>query len=275
MKKIIYILSSLFFIGTLLSSCTKAKDEAIGDTEMLTASAVIDMNYELDFASGIDQSALNNSYHEFIPAQATGLPACATVSVVTAPGGGFPRTFTVDFGSGCNYNGSTRSGKLIITLDDYFMNTGSEMTIERENYVVDNWSIEGNVVFVNQTSDAAIPSWSRSTPNSVFTSPEGVVYTHYGNRTIKQSEGFLSPEIEDNVYEISAGNHHLTRDDGNSLTITILSPVVKSMACDYISKGLMHVEGGLLNGDLDYGNGDCDNAAMYTHKNGLTFNMEL
>ena len=275
MKKIIYILTSLFLTGSILSSCTKAKDEAIGDTEMLTASAIIDMNHELDFSSGIDQAIINDSYHESIPAQVTGLPPCASVTVETAAGGAFPRTFTVDFGSGCEYNGFTRSGKLIITLDDYFMNPGSEMTVERENYKVDGWAIEGKVTFVNETTDAAIPSWSRSTTNGVFTNPDGVVFTHYGNRTIKQIEGFLSPEIDDNVYEISAGNHHLSRDDGNTLNISIVSPVIKAMSCDYISKGIMHIEGGLLNGNIDYGNGDCDNTAVYTHNNGLTFTIDL
>lgn len=275
MKKVLYSVSVFIAAITLLSSCKKVQDDAIGDTEMIQASAMIDMNYEIDFSTGTDQAAQNNSYHSLIMVDASTMPACVSLTVETAPGGGFPRTFTLDFGTGCSYNGFTRSGILIITLSDYFMSTGSEMTIERENYIVNGWAIEGSVVFVNQTTDANQPSWARSTTNSVFTSPEGEVYNHYGDRTVKQIEGFGNVDLNDNVYEISSGSHHLTRSDGNTLEITILDPVIKAMSCDYISAGVMHIEGGLLNGDVNYGDGECDNAAMYTHHNGLTFNMNL
>jgi hypothetical protein len=60
-------------------------------------------------------------------------------------------------------------------------------------------------------------------------------------------------EIENNIYEIVSGTHTLTKYDGNTLTMNILSPIVKSMACDYISEGVLQVEGGLLNGDINYG----------------------
>ena len=73
----------------------------------------------------------------------------------------------------------------------------------------------------------------------------------------------------------SSGTHTLTKYDGNTLTMNILSPIVKSMSCDYISEGVLQVQGGLLNGDINYGEGECDNTAVYTHHNGLTFNMNL
>lgn len=275
MKKLAYIITTLFVAGSTFISCTKVKDDVIDDTEMIVASAMVDMNYEVDFSSGMDQSVQNNSYHSSIPMEMSNLPECATISVETAGDGGFPRTFTLDFGSGCEYNGFNRSGILIITLSDYFMATGSEMTIDRENYVVNGWGIEGSVVFVNQTTDVNVPSWYRSTTNSVFTSPIGEVYTHYGNRLVKQIEGFANADLNDNVYEISSGSHHLTRQDGNTLEINIVEPVIKAMSCDFISAGIMHIDGSLLNGDVDYGDGDCDREAVYTHHNGLTFKMNL
>lgn len=266
----VVVISAAFF-----SSCAKVQEDAISDTEMIMASAVVDMNYEIDFSTGMDQSAQNGSYHSSVPADFSNPPACATINVETAPGGGFPRTFTIDFGNGCEYNGISRSGSLRITLSDYFMSAGCEMLIERENYVVNDWAIEGSVTFVNQTTNENTPSWSRSTTNSTFTSPIGLVYTHYGNRIVKQIEGFGNVDLNDNVYEISSGSHHLTRSDGNTLEITIIDPVIKAMACDYISAGVMHIEGGLLNGDVNYGDGECDNTAVYTHHNGLTFKMNL
>lgn len=275
MKILRHSLFGLFAAGLLFTSCTKAKEDAIQDTELLVASTMIDMAYEMDFSSGADQSAQNNSYHSSIEAEASNPSPCATITVETANNGGFPRVFTVDFGSGCEYNGITRSGVLVITLSDYFMSTGAEMTVERQNYVVNDWQVSGSVHFVNETTDDNMPQWTRSTTNSVFTSPIGISYTSVGNRTVQQIEGHGNLDLDDNVYEISAGSHTVTKNNGSSLTINILSPVVKSMACEYISSGVMHVDGELLNGEIDYGNGDCDNQAVYTHHNGLTFTINL
>lgn len=266
---------SIFAAGLLLSSCMKAKEDAIQDTEMLVASTIIDMAYEMDFSSGADQSAQNNSYHSSIEAESPNPLPCATITVETANDGGFPRTFTVDFGTGCEYNGITRSGILVITLSNYFMSPGSHMTIERQNYSMNDWNIAGSVHFVNETTDANMPQWTRSTSNSVFTSPVGLSYTSVGNRTVRQIEGYGNLDLNDNVYEISSGTHTVTKNNGSSMTINILSPIIKAMDCEYLSTGIMHVNGELLNGDIDYGEGECDNKAIYTHHNGLTFTINL
>ncbi len=275
MKKFTQIIFMLFATGLILSSCQKVKEDAIEDTEMLEASAMIDMSYELDFSVGVDQSAQNDSYHPEIPPQPSMPSNCATITVETAPDGGFPRTFTVDFGEGCEYNGFVRSGMLIITLSDYFMNPGCQLSIQRVNYEVNSWKIEGTVVFINATTNDNTPSWSRSINNGVFTNPAMEVFTHSGNRTITQIGGYGNLDLEDNVYEVSSGTHTLTKQGGSSMTIEIISPLVKAFSCDYLSEGVMRIQGSLLNGEVDYGNGECDNSAIYTHHNGLTFKMNL
>ena len=76
------------------------------------------------------------------------------------------------------------------------------MTVERVNYKVNNWAIAGTVVFTNQTTDAAIPTWLRTVDNMEFISPVGLAYTSTGNRTVRQVGGVGSTEIENNIYEI-------------------------------------------------------------------------
>jgi hypothetical protein len=275
MNKLSKISMTLFISILILGSCKKIEEDAISDTEMLVASAMVDMSYELDFSVGLEQAAQNDSYHPSIPPQGSTQQGCATITVVAAPDGGFPRTFTVDFGDGCDENGFERSGKLIVTLSDYFMNQGCQMTVQRVNYVVNEWKIEGTVIFINASTDANIPTWSRSISNGVFTNPIDEVFTHSGNRTIRQIEGFETVELDDNVYEVSTGTHLLTKQGGTSMTIEILSPIIKDFSCDYLSKGIMKINGKLLNGEIDYGDGTCDSKAVYTHHNGLTFKLNL
>jgi hypothetical protein len=57
--------------------------------------------------------------------------------------------------------------------------------------------------------------------------------------------------------------------------LTVVEPLVKKYACEYISKGKLGVKGGLIEGTIDYGNGDCDNNFTFTLKNGLSFDLKM
>ncbi|MNE58378.1 hypothetical protein D3C80_1534030 [compost metagenome] len=93
---------------------------------------------------------------------------------------------------------------------------------------------------------------------------------------MKQTEGALTPlSLDDNVYEMTQGNHTITKENGSTLTLTVLEPLVKKYSCEYISKGKLELKGEFLNGVVDYGTGDCDAKYTYTHENGLVFSLNM
>jgi hypothetical protein len=79
----------------------------------------------------------------------------------------------------------------------------------------------------------------------------------------------------DNVYEIISGSHTVNDTAGQTLTGTIIQPLVKAYSCNYISAGILGLAGTTYNGQLDYGNGDCDAVATYTDSEGVTSTVQL
>jgi hypothetical protein len=264
---------------TVFSSCNnddESSDSSFDDSDLLKVSNVLDRINELDFDSGMetanDESSLSS---RTLNQNQTSFASCATVTQ-TSVGNDFPRTFTVDFGSGCTTNGITRSGMLIFTFSGFLLTAGSEMTIERSNYYVNGYKVEGTVTYENLTTVPGTPQWSRTVVNGQITTPDGLLYTHSGTRTVKQTAGVNTPFIlSDNIFEISSGTATVTRPGGSSLTATITTPLIKEQSCSFISEGILHLQGTFLDGDLNYGDGDCDGTAVYTHSDGQTYTVQL
>nr|WP_315157610.1 hypothetical protein [uncultured Flavobacterium sp.] len=265
MKNKFFLLSA--FALTLFSfiSCTKEDSLTATDNSQVVASVSIDLINELDVKIGTEVS------FQKLTARQTGKSltnSCPTVAMnpVTAA---FPKTFFVDFGTGCTTNGITRKGKLKITFSNYISETGSTMTIERDNYYVNGNKAEGKIEYKN-TTVSSTPQWTRTVTDGIFTDTEGEVYLNSGTHTIKQTAGVSTLYLTDNTYEMTEGTHTVRKQNGAKITLTVLESLVKKYSCDYVSKGKLKVETTLLNGTIDYGNGDCDKDATYT-QNGIVF----
>ena len=239
------------------------------DTALLRASTSYDQLTAIDLRTAFEvlaASAQNRTMNALPPSD---LPDCAVMTEVTGPNDTFPKTYTIDFGESCTHNGITRSGILVFTLDNDFYENGSTLVISHENYNLNGHGIEGEIVYVNQSTSFALPQWTSTITNGEVTNPDGEVFIHNGTRAVQQIGGVATPEDwSDNVYESVSGNHIVTKPNGATLTATILTPLIKSASCDYASQGTVDLQGETLDGVLDFGNGDCDNQATYTHSDG-------
>lgn len=258
-------------------SCSK-EDNPISNS--LTDADLVLASEKSSFADNLDinySSELADSYDSYTnKSTLSTLTTCATVSIDNANPGQFPKTITVDFGTSCTFNGITRSGTLTITLTDYVINYGSQMTIVRgNNYYVNGYKVEGTIVYENTTTNTNIPSWDRNLTNGKITTPTGGVYTYTDSRSVELIEGASTLTLTDNVYKVVSGTRTVYRPNNTFLTCTILTPLIKSYSCAYISQGSLDLQGTYLDGVLDYGNGNCDNQATYTHVNGQVFNITL
>ena len=275
------ILSITVAIALLFSfsKCEKAieeKKEAAGiDYEMVKATAIVDVSAEIGFNTASVNSALYESYSLDNPIESYENAPCAEVIFETAPDGGFPKTITINYGDSCEVNGIYRSGIVMITLSGYFMSSGTIITMDHQDFMINGWTINGEITWENTTENPEQPRWMRETYGSTYTNPLGITYTHNGYRDIKQVAGYGNLILDDNVYESADGNYTVERDNGNSLNMSVLQPIIKAFNCEFIQSGRLSVQGELLDGIVDYGDGTCDNQALYTHSNGLTFNIDL
>ncbi len=270
MKKTAFLLLSICATALIYVSCSK--DDVINQTDptAVGASVAIDAANEMDINTGL--VIANSTSAGKSAANITGVCAAITVSGTT-----YPKVFTVDYGTtGCADNQLTRKGKLKITLSGPIITTGSKLTIERIDYSISGLKLEGTIEYTNTTTVATIPQWSRKVTNGKFTDLQGRVYLNSGMHTVKQTAGVDTPYVlEDNVYEMTEGNHTVTTEKGATLTLTVQETLVKKYSCNYVSKGKLKVEGGFLKGVIDYGNNDCDNKFTYTHESGVVYNLEM
>lgn len=220
-------------------------------------------------------------------APAPNLPSCVMMTRVPAVGTpitvGTLVTKTVDFGTaGCPMpNGNILKGKIIISFT-FNPNAPSHVI----NYQFDNFyhnaiKFDGNKTFTRtMTADTAT---SASHPIVVMTMdmsatfPDGRVFTRVGTRTREIIEGYNTPLVFlDNVYRIT-GNWTTTRPNATAQTSTITTPLRVRMSCVSANKplivaGVISFERNNQTATLDYGNGDCDNTAVFTF-NGVSYTI--
>jgi hypothetical protein len=270
MRKIKFLISALSILALTVVSCTKEDVTAASDTTPVVASASIDVVNELDIQTGTQVS------FEKLTSKLTGKSLTGSCAVITMDPQTtiFPKTFYVNFGDGCTTNSITRKGKLKITFSNYITETGSTMTVERISYSVNGNKVEGKIVYKNTTASPNVPQWTRTITDGKFTNSKGEIYINSGTHTVKQTAGVSTPSLDDNTYEMTEGIHTVSKENGAKITLTISESIVKNYSCDYVSKGKLKVESTLLNGEIDYGNGDCDNKATYT-QGGISFPITM
>jgi hypothetical protein len=277
MKKTAILLTTICASALLYVSCSSNDtDNTPPSTDLsnVGASIAVDTSNEMDLNTGLLVTSSSTT------GKTTETPAgiCAAISVTTPNGGEYPKVFTVDFGTtGCkDENNLTRKGKLKITLSGSVITNGSKMTIERIDYSINNIKLEGTIEYTNTTTVATIPQWTRKVTNGKLTDLKGGVYTNSGTYTTRQIAGVDTPFVlSDNVYEITDGSHTVTASNGTTLTLTVKETLVKKYSCLFISKGQLKIQGGILNGVIDYGNNDCDALYTYTHENGTSYSLSM
>jgi len=275
MKKTFILLLTICATALSYVSCSSNDDTGNQtDVSSVGASIAIDATNEMDLKTGLIVSTKASATAKTTE---TTPGICATITVVQQSTTSYPKVFTVDYGTtGCTDNLITRKGKLKITLSGPVITTGSKITIERIDYSINGLKLEGIIEYTNATTVPTVPQWSRKVTGGKFTDLTGRVYLNSGNWTVKQTAGVDTPYVlEDNIYEMTEGTHTITDSNGGTLTLTVQESLIKKYSCEFVSKGRLKVQGGLLNGVIDYGNNDCDSKYTYTHENGISYNLVM
>lgn len=281
--------TKILFLGLLLSlftvSCNKDKesndfsaDEAGVNSKIDLANDDVSDIVEAQFNATMDNSTTGKTTENSATAS-TNLPICAMVTRVpdfgTAPTVGQTVTKTVNFGTtGCAMpNGNVLKGQIVITF--VYDPTATSHTINYNfvNFYHNAIKFDGNKSFTRTMSVATATSASH--PIVVMnmdmdaTFPDGRMFHRVGTRTREIIEGYGTPLVlADNVYQVT-GSWTTTFPNTTIQTSTITTPLLVKMSCIAINKPLL-VQGIITfirNGHtatLDYGNGDCDNTAIFT-----------
>ncbi len=246
------------------NSCKKNDEtltEEFENTFELSGDQAVSNNLSQDAEDMFMEVAQDHSIAgNFAPEPVNNIIPCATVTVT--PTNGFPKTITIDFGTGCTYRLVTRRGKIRIVLTDSVRRSGSQATMTFDNYFANDYKIEGTITWTN-TSTANTRSWTRVTAQgSKVTAPGGRYWFHEGNRTVTQTGGVGTPNVDDDVFSVFPGTHTVTNSSNISRTCTILEALQKKVSCGNIDKGKIKVQGPNHYLTIDFGDGTCDALAL-------------
>lgn len=256
------------FLTSVISSCSKkdnnpvdtAKDQPTA-VNLTIASSVSETLYD-DVFNQINIEAENNNIAGRFSSE-TGVQGCATITVSPADLNTFPKTLTIDYGTGCTVGSITRKGKLIVTLSGRLRTSGTTATVAFENYSVNEYKLEGTLTIANNTANNVL-SFSTQTTNGKLTYPGGIAfYTHSGSHTYTQVAGSNTTTYADDSWSVS-GSGTTTSSANEVLTVTIKTPLVKSVACGSVISGVEDFKYNNVAGTLNFGEGTCDRQAQLT-----------
>ncbi|MFM9986680.1 MAG: hypothetical protein ACKVOK_15685 [Flavobacteriales bacterium] len=248
-------------IALVFSSCTKEKQSTLDATSILDeniASFAEKSTSEMEDAATLKSGGGNPCSPQ------DQLPECA---VYTEDSESYPKNITIDFGDGCaDPMGRVRSGIIHINLTDDMLNEGAVRTVTFENYAVNDIEIEGIRTTTNTgLNEFSQPTFSRNIEMSIER-PQGT-FERTCNGNVAWVSGFDTPECGDNVFT-ETGSGTLTRPNGVVMTHTITEALLIDRNCGYVIDGIIEISGPNGEGNIDFGDGTCDDQAIVTRPNG-------
>lgn len=192
--------------------------------------------------------------------------SCPTITITNPATGIWPKTITINYGTGCSgFHGSTRSGKIIITVTDRRSVLNSTRTVTFDNYFFNGIKIEGTKELKNLG-----PNSNQNMVISVkltggkLTLPNGKTIERAFEHQREWIAGWGTRNIWDDECLIT-GTATGKGINGNAYTNTILTALHWTRACEFLISGTIKFErAGVEPVVLDYGTGTCDNKATLT-----------
>jgi hypothetical protein len=180
----------------------------------------------------------------------------------------FPKTITIDYGNGCLcWDGKFRKGKVKLHFSAPIRKPGAVITITLQDYYVNRAHIEGVKTITNLSANGAI-SYSVKIENGKVTWPNGRGFAYAGIKTVTQVEGMGTLTCLDDVWSIE-GRATVTYANGVTVTKNTESALIKPVACNWITKGVLKITINDRVLYVDFGTGaSCDNKAVLTWANG-------
>ena len=282
----IFITAFIFLFITVLFSCQKEnsvnspknsvseQDAATYSDESAQADESFDDIADVSMtAADADNTAstarVSRDYHPDFGELRAAIGLCASITV-TPNDSTYPKTITIDFGDSCvGLDGKLRSGKIIINLTAPLRKPGSVLTVTLENFYINHIHIEGTKTISNLSENGAI-KFSVQVTGGKVTFPGGRGYSYESSKTRAQVAGMDTKTCRDDVFEIT-GSATIKFNNGVVVNFEIVDPLVKKVACPWLSDGTLKIAINDHVLKIDYGfphNGDCDNKALLTWNDG-------
>ena len=188
-----------------------------------------------------------------------GVNGCAVYTVSPNDNTTFPKTITVDFGSGCtDAVGVTRKGKITYIFSGKLINPGTTVSATFTNYSISGYQLQGTYSITNNSSIANGIAFTTKVTGGSIVLPDQRSFSYEGNKSVTQTAGATTTmDATDDVYSITGTNTFSTT--GITLVNNVTKALTKAYTCKYIGSGtISFTYNNSTKGTLDFGSGTCD-----------------
>ena len=175
--------------------------------------------------------------------------------IITVSGNTFPKTITIEYDGTPDILGIVRTGTITGVLSGPIWMKGSILTVDYTNYVVNGVQFKGIHYITNENTTISIPAITFDVVISnaeIIEEGESGVWS--GNHKWVWTPG------ETTVTGSTAG---ITQ-GGIPYETAITTPLVRYHDCPLVSKGIVEVTSGTYQATINYGDGTCDDKAIFT-----------
>ena len=202
----------------------------------------------------------------------TALPPCMTRTVVMS---GMTRTVTLDFGTGCDMpNGNHLSGIITLVYEHDPVAMSRTITFTYDEFTFNGIAFDGGGNVVRVLLNANNNPQSTATIDVTATFPNGGSAHRTGTKVREWIEGFGTPVWTDNVFSVT-GNWTTEFSNGDVNSGLVTTALRREATCPFFVSGILELSHNDNTGTLDFGDGTCDNVALFTGPNGVTYTIQL
>lgn len=270
-----FLILSIFTLTVYNCSSDDSKDDtglSQQETSEITYNSKMDQNEAAlaDLIIGIYETTSAQDVGR-VSSTTNNIPDCSTFVI---SGSSTYREVAITFGNNCDYNGYSVAGKLVISYNRDA--AAQQITI---NYSLVDFFIDENEVIGNSS---ILFKRSNGNGNPQFTHnlnievhwKNGMTSSRSGQKVREQIEGSGTLDYTDNVYLVT-GYWTSTFVNGNTHNYEVIDALRREGDCFYFVSGTVKVERTFFEGIFDFGDGSCDNKAIFTFDNGRTINIVL
>lgn len=264
MKKYLIIILSVFFSAFLITfSCKKENPDTDENDTVKTVfneQSSSDVKNCISSASEVIGLVVINSDKQDQKNLTTECPAVSLTSGI-----GYPKTLTLDFGTGCTFNTQIVSGNISAVLSDRIRNDGTTVSVTLTNFKIDTLQLSGNLSLTVEESNVmttGVIILSATLSNGVITFPSGT-YEFNSTFSISWKMNTLT-DYSDDLIEITSLSMTGTNSENVGFTVTLNEKLVYDTDCTEIVSGILKIETSSIPfpATINFGNGTCDGVAV-------------
>ncbi|MEH6705428.1 MAG: hypothetical protein V7691_11580 [Galbibacter orientalis] len=201
------------------------------------------------------------------------LPDCYTIST-EASGDDF--MITLDFGEGCEMpDGRNIAGILTMTKSNVSDSTSftRNSEVKFESFTIDSITVNGSKTYQHTFADDENPKTMVASEITLLWEDESTMQVN-SEKTREWIEGFDDGEWGNSAFLVT-GTTTVINKDGVTYTSEVTTPLRAELSCNYIVSGVLTLSKDEASAEVDFGDGTCDDKAMYSDPEGNTTEITL